>query len=218
MPEIIEQNNLSDVLKWEQEKRYSREALTIAMAEVLVLGEVIGRKLLDIPLTGTADAGNTGNGTMTGVVGGSQTMDGTYTLTCVSAAANAGAFAVMAPDGAALPDATVGVAYTNAQLNLILNDGATDFAVGDIFTVVVAKGDGSAVALDLTAVDGTQIAAGFVIAAYDATAAAVAGVAVVRDAVIDPDNLVWPAGITADQTAAALDQLAGRGIVTRAAA
>lgn len=218
MPVITESNNLSDVLKWEQEKRYSREALTITMGEVLALGEVIGRKLLDIPATGTADGANTGNGTMTAVSGGAETQLGSYTFTCISASANAGVFAVMAPDGAALPDATVAVAYANAQINGTINDGATDFAVGDIFTVVVAKGDGSAVALDLTAVDGTQIAAGFVIAAYDATAAAVAGVSVVRDAVINPDNLVWPAGITADQTAAALDQLAGRGIVTREAA
>jgi hypothetical protein len=319
MPVISELNNLSDVLKWEQEKRYSREALTIAMLTVLALGEVIGRKLLDIPTTGTADAGNTGDGTMTGVAGGSQTQLGDYTLTCIegggsgaittpatgtadggnagantmggvsagaavkagtytitctdatnagaevfqvtdpdglllapatvavayvnaqilftiadpgadaqvgdsftvlasAADGNSGLFAIAAPDGTALPNATVGVAYANAQLNGTINDGATDFAVGDIFTVAVAKGDGTAVALDLTAVDGTQIAAGFVIAAYDATAAAVAGVAVVRDAVIDADNLVWPAGITADQTAAALDQLAARGIVTSEAA
>lgn len=218
MPEISELNNLSDVLKWEQEKRYSREAITIAMLTVLALGGVIGRKLLDIPATGTADAGNTGNGTCTGVAGGSQTMLGDYTLTCTAAAANGGTFAVMAPDGTVLPDATVAVAYSNPHLNLTINDGATDFAVGDIFTVAVAKGDGTAVALDLTAVDGTQIAAGFVIAAYDATTAAVEGVAIVRDAVIDAGNLVWPVGITADQTTAALDQLAARGIVAREAA
>lgn len=218
MPEISELNNLSDVLKWEQEKRYSREALTVSLGENLALATVIGRKLLAIPTTGTADAGNTGNGTMTGVAGGSQTMDGSYALTCISAAANGGTFAVMAPDGTALPDAAVGLAYANTQLNFIINDGATDFATGDIFSVAVAKGDGSAVALDLTAVDGTQIAAGFTIGAYDATLAALPGVAIVRDAVIDPDNLIWPVGITADQTAAALDQLDARGIVSRDAA
>lgn len=218
MSVISELNNLSDVLKWEQEKRYSREALTIAAAEVLALGEVIGRQLLDTPTTGTADAGNTGTGTMTGVAGGADTQFGTYTFTCITAAANAGVFAVMAPDGAALPDATVAVAYTNAQITATINDAATDFIVGDIFTVAVAKGDGSAVGLDLTAVDGTQIAAGFTIAAYDATAGALPGVAVVRDAVIDPLNLVWPAGISAGQKITALDQLAAKGIVTSTAA
>lgn len=418
MSVISELNNLSDVLKWEQEKRYSREALTIAAAEVLALGEVIGRKLVAVPTTGTADGGNTGNGTMTAVAAGSQTMVGSYALTCIegggsgavttpatgtadggntgdgtctavtagasavagtytltctavptgaatvpatgtaaggntgantmtavadggaakvgtytmtcidatvagseifqvmdpdgnllpnatvaaaytnaqiaftindpgakaivgdsftvavteadhnlgtfqvatptgqllapatvaapyasaqinftlndgnvdyvvgdiftilasAADGNAGLFAVSAPDGAALPNATVGVAYSNAQLNFTVNDGAIDYAAGDIFTVAVAKGDGSAVGLDLTAVDGTQIAAGFVIAAYDATDGALAGVAVVRDAVIDPLNLVWPAGITAGEKVTALDQLAAKGIVTSTAA
>lgn len=323
MPVLSELNNLSDVLKWEQEKRYSREALTIVMAQVLALGEVIGRQLLDIPTTGTKDDGNTGNGTMTavsggpatklgiytaecvaigtgapvvpatgtgdagntagigtmtGVSGGAAVQVGTYTITCIDATVSGSeVFEVTAPNGAVLPPATAAVAYANAQLEFILNvatgegsddfnvgdlftvavtaadhdsgtfqivdpdglalapasagvsyvspalnytinDGTADYAVGDIFTVEVAKGDGSAVALDLTAVDGTQIAAGFTIAAYDATAAAVQGVAIVRDAVIDPDNLVWPAGITADQTAVALDQLAARGIVTSEAA
>lgn len=418
MPEITELNNLSDVLKWEQEKLYSREALTITSGEDLALGEVIGRKLVVVPTTGTADGGNAGNGTMTGVAGGSLTTVGSYALTCIegggsgavttpatgtanggntgngtctgvtagaSAAAgtytltciavptgaavvpatgtadggnagantmgtvsggaavkigtynivctdatvggseifqvtdpdglllapatvavayindqilftiadpganaqvgdaftvavteadhnlgtfqvatptgqllapatvaaaytsaqinftindgaadyivgdsftilataadgNSGLFAVSAPDGAALPNATVAVAYTNAQLNFTINDGAIDYAVGDIFTVAVTKGDGSAVALDVTAVDGTQIAAGFTIAAYDATGGAIQGVAVVRDAVIDPLNLVWPSGFSAGQKVTALDQMAAKGIVTSTAA
>jgi hypothetical protein len=44
------------------------------------------------------------------------------------------------------------------------------------------------------------------------------GVAVVRDAVIDDDNLVWPTGATDDQIAAALAELAAKGIITRTAA
>ena len=44
-------------------------------------------------------------------------------------------------------------------------------------------------------------------AAADATAAAVAGAAIVREAMIDPDNLVWPTGISADQKTAALADL-----------
>jgi len=44
------------------------------------------------------------------------------------------------------------------------------------------------------------------------------GVAVVRDAVIDADNLVWPTGTTEGQIAAALAELAAKGIITRTAA
>lgn len=43
-------------------------------------------------------------------------------------------------------------------------------------------------------------------------------VIIVRDAQIDPDYLIWPAGITAAQIAAALVQLYEKGIVTRDAA
>ena len=224
MPVIIEPTNLADLLKGEQEKRYSREALTIAMGESLVLGEVIGRRLLDIPTTGTADAGNTGNGAMTAVTGGQAAKRGVYTVACITAATNGGTFQVRDPDGnllqnAVLPGTSGGaVAYESEQINFTLTDAATDFVVGDTFTVEIAKGDGVAVALDLAAVDGSQIAAGFPIAAYDATSAAVEGVAIVRDAIIDADFLTWPAGITADQKTAGLDQLAAKGIISREAA
>jgi len=36
--------------------------------------------------------------------------------------------------------------------------------------------------------------------------------------VIDDDNLVWPTGATDDQIAAALAELAAKGIITRTAA
>jgi len=44
------------------------------------------------------------------------------------------------------------------------------------------------------------------------------GVAVVRDAIVDSDKLVWPTGATADQIAAAMVELAAKGIITRTAA
>jgi len=45
-----------------------------------------------------------------------------------------------------------------------------------------------------------------------------AGVAVVREAVIDPDNLTWPTGATDAQKATALAQLSAKNILTRDAA
>ncbi len=140
-----------------------------------------------------------------------------FTVLATAAAGNSGTFAIKAPDGTALPNATVGVAYANPQLNLTINDGATDFAVGDTFTITVAAGDGKARALDLDAVDGTQHPAGFMVAACDATSADAKGVAIVRDAII-VDNLVWPAGITGGQKTAALAELEDLGILTRAQA
>lgn len=218
MPEKNEPNYLGDVLKWEQDNMYSRENVTVKSGESLAVVEVVGRITKSTPTTGTAGEGNTGTGTMTGVAAGPDTQVGTYTATCIAVAANSGIFAVVAPDGAALPEATVAVAYANDQLNLTINDGATDYAVGDIFTVEVAAGSGQIVPVDASAVDGSQKAYGFMAGAVDATGGAKAGVAVVRDAIIVTTNLVWPDGASAGEKAAWLADLADAGIVTRSGA
>jgi len=40
---ITEQNRLNDILKWEQEKRYSRDEVTVASGQNLALGTVVGK-------------------------------------------------------------------------------------------------------------------------------------------------------------------------------
>ena len=139
----------------------------------------------------------------------------TFTVVVAEADHDAGTFNVLAPNGQALPAATVGVAYTNAQINFTLTDGAADFIAGDTFTITVAAGSGKCVELDPAAVDGSQVAYGITIAAYDASLADVAGVAVVRNAVIVSDALTWPAGITVDQKTQALAELAAVGMTNR---
>lgn len=138
-----------------------------------------------------------------------------FTVAVTEADHNLGTFSVTAPNGESLPPATADSAYTNNQINFTINDGDTDFAAGDSFTIVVAAGSGKVTEIDFTAVDGSQAAAGFVIADYDASSGDVSGVAVVRDAVIVADNLVWPDGATSDQKAAALAELKLLGIVDR---
>lgn len=88
-----------------------------------------------VPNTGVADGGNTGGGTMTVVEGRRDLRIGVYTMTCKTAVAGGGIFSVVDPDGNALPDATVGVAYVSDQIVFLLNDGTPDFIVGDKFTV-----------------------------------------------------------------------------------
>ncbi len=90
-----------------------------------------------VPTTGTADAGNTGDGTLTGVAQGVAMKPGTYTLTCTAAAANGGTFSVVDPEVIDIGPATVGVAFSHPQIDLLINDGATDFIVGDIFTIEI---------------------------------------------------------------------------------
>lgn len=319
MPELNEPSYLGDVLKWEQDNGYSRENLTVKSGEVLPILSVIGKITNATPTTGAAAAGNTGDGTMTGVAAGNEVQIGTYTATCVTgggsgatttpatgtadggntganlmtgvsagasaqagtytmtcidatnagaeifevkapngavlppatvavayvnaqisftltdpgakaivgdiftvlataADGNSGTFAITAPDGTALPEATVAVAYANGHLGFTINDGAADYAVGDIFTVAVAAGSGQAVEVDASAVDGSQKAYGFLAGAVDATSAAKPGVVVVRDAIIVSTDLAWPSGATPDQKTAWLADLDAAGIVVRTAA
>jgi hypothetical protein len=293
---------LAAILKWEQENLYSREKVTMLAGQSLVPGSVLGKiSIGTVPTTGTAGGGNTGNGTMTSVTGGASAKVGTYTMTCVAAATNAGAFSVKDPDGQALPSAAVGVAYTSDQINFTINDGATDFIVGDTFTVVVPVGGLQYRAINFSGVDGSANAAGLSFGTYDASAsgdrtvaftsggtyeilpgdtitgatststarvvavslatgtwaggdaagtltldtrngalqaenldvggnsnvatiagdsvavaaADLAGVAITRDAEIVDSELTWPSGATATQKAAALAQLAAKGIIVR---
>ncbi|SEM78883.1 Bacteriophage lambda head decoration protein D [Syntrophus gentianae] len=209
-------NTLQDILKWEQENHFSREAVTVLSGQNLSLGVVIGKITKSIPASGTPDSENSGAGTITSVTGGARTKPGTYTLTCKSYTASplAAVIEVKDPDGNALPDAGIG-GYSNAQINFTVADGSPVIAAGDIWTIEVAEGSGSVRALNPAGVDGSQEAHGFVIDDYDATDGALSGVAIARDAVIVADDLDWPTGITNDQKATALDQLAARGIVTR---
>lgn len=169
--DVTQSYTLAAILKWEQENYYSRDKVTILAAQTLSPGSVVGQVTAGtVPTTGTAAGTNTGNGTMTSVTGGTKVKAGVYTMTCVTAVTNSGTFTVEDPDGEALPSATVGVAYTNDQINFTLNDGATDFVVGDSFTVTVPTGGLQYRAINFSGVDGSANAAGLSFATYDASA------------------------------------------------
>lgn len=165
---------------------------------------------------GTPVVVGTGNGTIGTISMGRETAIGTYRLQCTAAAANAGTFAVIAPDGSRLPDATVAVAYASEQINFTIADGSTDFIVGDYFHVVVAKGSGKCVAVSATAVDGSEDAYGILFDNTDATSADKAGVAITRDAEVNAAELQWGATISAAHKAVFLSLLkTNNGIVAR---
>jgi hypothetical protein len=212
---ITESNRLNDILKFEQENRFSREIVTVLSGQNLAVGAVLGKITAGTcPSTGTAGT-NTGAGTCTGVTAGKKVKVGTYTLTCVHVVAGGGLFSVKDPDGNALPDAVVGSAYTNDQINFTINDGDPDFAAGDTFTIAVPAGSGKVVAVNVDAVNGSADAYGILTADCDASLADKAAVAIVRDAQIIEANLVWatsPAPTT-DQKVAAMAKLKTFGIV-----
>jgi len=115
-----------------------------------------------------------------------------------------------------LPNAVAGRAYTNDQISFTINDGSPDFVVGDAFTVEIAAGSLRVRAINFDGVDGSQDAYGILTAACDASGGAKSAVAIVRDAKIASANVVWPVtspAVSEDQKAAALAQLAAKGII-----
>lgn len=214
MTVITETNTLGDGIKWEESNDYSREKITVLSGQSLSLLEVIGKVTVAVPTTGTAKVGNTASvGLCTSVTGGLSTIPEIWTLTCTAEASNAGTFSVIGSKTGRIKDATVAVAYTSDFVNFTLTDTAEDFNVGDGFTITVTEGSGNVVALDPDAVNGSNHAAGIMIAAVDATSADKAGVAIVREAMIASANLVWPAAISAGDKAIALADLEVLGIV-----
>lgn len=84
-----------------------------------------------------AGGGNTGNGTVTGVsVFSGYTQTETITLLAVGVpAANQANFSVTGSISGPLGIATLGVAFVSNQIAFTINDGATDFVIGDSFTI-----------------------------------------------------------------------------------
>ncbi len=161
----------------------------------------------------TAVGSPTGTGAITVGALGSAARPGTYKLVCVAAATNAGTFNFYAPDGSLIRQIEVGGGATaNDHITLTIAD-ATDFVVGDTFTIEVAAGEYGP--LNPASTTGLQIAAAVLYAGADATTADAAVVVVARDAELKVDGLIWPDAITDAQSDAAIAQLNARGIYLR---
>lgn len=209
---------ITEIVKMEREHAFTREVGIIKAAasgtRVIKTGAVLGRILFGT-VTVAADVANTGDAVLTAVevTLGRSTKVGTYTLTCKTEVTNAGVFAVVDPDGYALPDLTVAAAYANPHLGLTIPDGTTDWAAGDVITVTVAAGTGKLVAYDPEATDGTQIAAAIAAAPAETTTADVSIPVIVREAIVGADALVYETGTTTAEKAQALADLAKVGIL-----
>lgn len=162
----------------------SREEVVIAAGSgVLAAGTLIAQINAANALTPTADAGNTGNGTIGSVTVTSAAITGSYIVTITEAAANGGAFEVVDPTGAVVGQGTVGQPFTGGGLTFTLGDGSTDFAEGDGFSLAVLANLGEYTAYDEAgANDGRRAASGILFASVDATVNDVRAVGVVRDA------------------------------------
>jgi hypothetical protein len=139
---------------------YCKKLVTVYQgAATLAIGAVLGKFIASPTGTASAAAGNTGNGAMGAVtVTSNKNLQlGTYKVTIVKAAANAGDFVVTDPAGDVAGFGTVAVAYSQGGIAFTLADGATDFVVGDSFNIVVA-GTEKYKLVEATATDGTEVA------------------------------------------------------------
>jgi hypothetical protein len=183
----------------------------LASGQDLDAGAVVGQKLTDTATIAAQD-GNTGDADISGVTVtlGAAAVPGVYLLTCTAETGNAGTFSVVTPDGTSLANLTVASAYTSTHINLTLPDGTTDWAVGDVVTVEV--GSMEYTELDPDATNGSQIAAGILYAATDATSAAAACTVINWAADVNDAEITWPTGITDAEKAIAIQQLEARHI------
>jgi hypothetical protein len=129
---------------------------------------------------------------------------------------NGGTFRLTAPNGTVVSSAiTVGAAYTGGHLNLTVNDGSTDFVVGDGFDITVAVGSGKFRPWDPANIDGSAVVAGILYDGVDATSADRKVTAITRDAEVTSAELQWKAGLDANTQASGRAQLRTLGIIAR---
>ena len=122
------------------------------------------------------------------------------------------------PKGVAIGRVAVGATFNN-QIKFSIADGATDFVVGDAFTVLVGRESGTdeqVKAWDPANTDGSQNVAGIIV--YPTTTGSgetkLAAV-ITRHAEVRLADLTFGGSPTTAQKAAAIEQLRSIGIICR---
>ena len=206
-----ETTRAGEFIQGEAGVKRSRDEITVKSGQNLTAGDVIAKQTTAGTVTGAAPAGNTGDGTIGTLSVGVGAQEGVYELVALEPATNAGEFSVEAPNGEQIGVATVAVAFTG-EINFTIADGATDFASGDRFQVTVSLITEQWVVLPN---DGSDDPAGVLYDDVDASAAAVKGTAIVRDAEVNGNTINWPTGISAEDKDLAITALAELGIIVR---
>ena len=215
---------LSDFIQYEANPDQSREEITIlagsGAARVLTGGMVLGRTLASATEAAAAGGSNTGDGAMGAVTAGKKVKAGVYSLVCIATGTDVGTFAVFDPDGIPVKsavglDLVVAAAFASDHFSVTLADGATDFALGDTFTITMSALVHKYVRHETTGSDGSEIVSGILL--FDKTApdgTDAKGVALVRGpAIINKGQIVHDANATAAEIDGVLAALMTMGIV-----
>lgn len=199
--------------------KISRENGIVAANQTILVNGFAARTAKANAVDVTTSFAGTGNGAMTlaNPAYASNVKDGAYKVICIAAATNGGTFRVEDPEGVSLGNVNVGSAF-NKAIKFTIADGATDFAVGDEFTVTVAANDDDFVwvAYNPAGTDGSEIPVGH--SPYPVKTGAnetVEAVFLVRDCELNKHVVAWPEGITDAQKANAIQALAEQHIILR---
>lgn len=186
--------------------------VTIAAGQTLSAGAVLGRAWLgDVTVTA---GDNTGNGVIGPITLTGGAMPGDYILTVTHEQGAAGDYQVISPKGYMIGAGSVGDPFDSGGLAFTLADGSNDFVRGDSLTIHIEQ-DTSYVEFDPSGVDGRDKAAAILFDAVDASSGARTGVAIVRDAEINGNEIIWKNGVSDDDKAAAKKVLERNGIIIR---
>ncbi|WP_454626937.1 head decoration protein [Bradyrhizobium cenepequi] len=199
---------------------YSRDTGTIAVSQTILAGQVLYASgvAANITSSAAADAGNTGNGTLTldvtaPVAAGAQ--NGKYRAVCIAVAANGGTFAVFDPSGVEIGKVAVAATFNN-QIKFVIADGATDFASGDAFTITVGRESGADEQFSALPNDGSQVAAAIAVYPVTTDGSTTAKIAVMRRmAEVRLSDLTFATSISAANKAKAIEELRASGIIVR---
>ena len=199
---------------WQGEFR--DETFVAASAKTYLEGTLLARKAVADAIVADG-TGNTGDGTCTAttvVAGSTVPLVGAYNLECITATTNGGTFKLEDPNGSLISNNLVMTAGAGAStvfeiagMTFTLTDGATDFIVGDAFSLTVAA-DGKIYPYATDGAGGVQIPTAVLTEDKVATGAGnipiramISGQLIAERLVIDAD------GDASNITAAILDQL-----------
>jgi hypothetical protein len=224
MSTINENPRVSDVILFEEGRHieYTREQITVILGTAAsVIGQVLGQITIGAASSAARSGGNTEDS-------GALTLDattpilvnaqvGVYKVRCITAATGGGTFRVTDPLGRVLGDVAVGATFAE-QIKFAIAAGSADFVVGDGFDITVAAGSGKWTQVNPSATDGSQNAAGILIASpfsAQLAADAVASAVTRGPAIVKTGGLAWTTDMTAGQKTVALAQLKALGITSR---
>jgi hypothetical protein len=216
----------SDVLKWlkaeefsfQQETALANSGAGLASPGQFDYGLVVGKQTSASLAVAAAVAAlsNTGNGTVT--LGSPAYAAGALIGTYEAVAISAFEWQIFDPYGRMVGIAKDATAFLN-QISLTITHGSTAFVAGDSFSFAVTlsgPASGKVVPLNPAATDGSQNAIGVIVDRQTVPASSDVKVVVAeREAILLSDGVIWPAGITSDQQAAAIAQLAAVNILVR---